>query len=78
MFNRRLSDDVAAAQEIVSAAVSRSRVPGQSPSRGNASGAFAAISTDVSGEPSGVSAQGVAFFPFLLDIDALDSDARLS
>lgn len=77
MFNRRISDDLAAAREIVQVAVSASRVPGQTVSLGNAAGAIGTVSNAVPVGVliSGVDGEGNGSFAFLMDVDRMDDAA---
>ncbi len=84
MFNRRFSDDLATASEIIRSAVSLARVPGQSASIGNAADAYAAFTSPLlpasegapgspHGGASGIDAGGNEFFPFVLGIDTFET-----
>lgn len=84
MFNRRISDDLAAIQEIEDRAVSRARVPGVE-TIGNAAGAYRVVTSGlvpadpneppVVGAPngdSGTDIDGNEFYPFILGVDTPD------
>ena len=73
MFNTRIGDDLAVAQEIAKMAVDQVRQPGQS-SSGNASGVRVSSNAIPPGEKTeGVAPDGTRYRVFLLGVDRMNA-----
>lgn len=86
-FNRRISDDLATVRDIANGAAARARVPGVTPSRGSGAGIRSRLGVPLLPAPangseagagefgggSGVTPEGIEFYPFLLDADSMDA-----
>jgi hypothetical protein len=84
LYNRRINEELRVVKKIVKDAVDEAKVPGPQQSLGNASGTFPVIQTemlpytgpttiDAHNGQSGTDADGNEFWPFLLDVDSMDT-----